>query len=82
MHIFDTKLRKLTPETCFKDVTEDGTNTILLIPEQDIDTDILPGPPSEKPRANPEAGPPSEKPRTNPEAGPPEQHSYESEEPL
>jgi hypothetical protein len=41
MHIFDTTFRKLTPQTCFADVTEDGTNTILLIPEREIDTDNL-----------------------------------------
>ncbi len=41
MHIFDTNLRMLTPETCFEAVTADSTNTILLIPEQEIDTDNL-----------------------------------------
>ncbi|PMD28826.1 hypothetical protein L207DRAFT_642847 [Hyaloscypha variabilis F] len=41
IHIFDTNLRMLTPQTCFQDVKADGTNTILLIPELDIDTDNL-----------------------------------------
>jgi hypothetical protein len=48
IHIFDTRFRKLTPQTCFKDVTSDGTNTILLIPESDIDTDNLPNSVSEE----------------------------------
>ncbi|KAF4626911.1 hypothetical protein G7Y89_g11248 [Cudoniella acicularis] len=48
MHIFDTNLRMLTPQTCFEDVTADGTNTILLIPERDIDTDNLPSSVPEK----------------------------------
>jgi hypothetical protein len=39
--MFDTSFRMLTPQTCFEDVTADGTNTILLIPEWDIDTDNL-----------------------------------------
>lgn len=37
MHIFDTTLHMLTPQTCF--VAVDGTNTILLIPEREIDAD-------------------------------------------
>lgn len=41
MHIFDTNLRMLTPQTCFEAVTADGTNTILLIPEREIETDNL-----------------------------------------
>ncbi|PVH68950.1 hypothetical protein DL98DRAFT_578583 [Cadophora sp. DSE1049] len=41
MHIFDTNLCMLTPETCFEAVMADGTNPILLIPEQEIDTDNL-----------------------------------------
>jgi hypothetical protein len=40
--MFDTSFRMLTPQTCFEDVTADGANTILLIPEWDIDTDNLP----------------------------------------
>jgi len=42
--MFDTSFRKLIPQTCFDDVTADGTNTILLVPELDIDidTDNLP----------------------------------------
>jgi hypothetical protein len=35
--IYDTKFRKLNPHTCFEDVTADGTNTILLIPESEQD---------------------------------------------
>jgi hypothetical protein len=35
IQIYDTNLRKLNPQTCFEDVTEDGTNTILLIPESE-----------------------------------------------
>ncbi|CAM6003732.1 unnamed protein product [Sphagnum balticum] len=42
MHIFDTNLRIIIPQTCFEDVTADSINTILLIPERDIDTDNLP----------------------------------------
>ena len=42
IHMFDTSFRMLTSQTCFEDVTTDGTNTILLIPEWDIDTDNLP----------------------------------------
>jgi hypothetical protein len=42
IHMFDTSFRMLTPQTCFEDVTTDGTNTILLIPEWDINTDNLP----------------------------------------
>jgi len=39
MHIFDTNLRMLTPQTCFEAVAVDGRNTILLIPERELDTD-------------------------------------------
>lgn len=46
--MFDTSFCMLTPQTCFEDVTADGTNTILLIPEWDIDTDNLPTSVSEK----------------------------------
>ena len=41
MHVFDTNLRRLTPQTCFEAVMRDGTNTILLVPEREIDTDNL-----------------------------------------
>jgi hypothetical protein len=34
---FNTKFEKLTLQTCFKDVLADGTNTILLATEADID---------------------------------------------
>jgi hypothetical protein len=68
MLIFDTNLRMLTPQTCFEDVTADGTNTILLIPERDIDTDNLPSAVSEKRsdlQTNSEADP--SPPEANPE---------------
>ncbi|KAH7111054.1 hypothetical protein B0J11DRAFT_473541 [Dendryphion nanum] len=42
IQIFDTSFRMLTPQTCFENVTADGTNTILLIPDWDIDTDNRP----------------------------------------
>jgi hypothetical protein len=48
IHMFDTSFRMLTPQTCFEDVTADGTNTILLIPEGDIDTDNFPSAVSQK----------------------------------
>lgn len=48
MHIFDTNFRMLNPQTCFEAVTADGTNTILLIPEREIDTDNLSSSVSEK----------------------------------
>ena len=60
MHIFDTNLCMLTPETCFEAVTADGTNTILLIPEREIDTDNLSSSVSRKRsdlQTNSEAGP-------------------------
>jgi hypothetical protein len=34
---FNTKLDRLTLQTCFEDVLADGTNTILLVTEADID---------------------------------------------
>lgn len=70
MYIFDTNLRMLTPQTCFEDVTADGTNTILLIPERDIDTDNLPSSVPEKRsdlQTNSEAG--LSTPEPNPEDG-------------
>ena len=33
---FDTSFKLLLPRTCFQAVTTDGTNTILLIQEDDI----------------------------------------------
>jgi hypothetical protein len=36
-YLFNTKLDKLTLQTCFKDVIVDRTNTILLAVEADID---------------------------------------------
>jgi hypothetical protein len=70
IHMFDTSFRMLTPQTCFEDVTADGTNTILLIPEWDIDTDNLPTSVSEgRPdlQTNSEADPSI--PEPNPEDG-------------
>lgn len=37
IQIYDTNFRKLNPQTCFEDVTADGTNTILLIPYSEKD---------------------------------------------
>jgi hypothetical protein len=70
MHIFDTNFRMLTPQTCFEAVTADGTNTILLIPEREIDTDNLSSSMSRKQsdlQTNSEAGPSI--PEPNPEDG-------------
>jgi hypothetical protein len=41
MYIFDLRLYNLMPKTCFKNVIKDGINIILLVLEQDINTDIL-----------------------------------------
>lgn len=70
IHVFDTNLRMLTPQTCFKDITADGTNAILLIPERDIDLDNLQNSVSEKRsdlHTNSEADPSTAEP--NPEDG-------------
>lgn len=48
IRMFDTSFRMLTPQTCFEDVTADGTNTILLIPDWDIDTGNPPNSVSEE----------------------------------
>ena len=37
VRLFDTKLNILTPTDCFEAATADGSNTILLIPETEID---------------------------------------------
>ena len=37
IQIYNTNFRKLDPRTCFEDVTADGTNIILLIPESERD---------------------------------------------
>jgi hypothetical protein len=37
VRLFNTKLNILTPTDCFKAATADGSNTILLIPETEID---------------------------------------------
>jgi len=37
IRLFDTKLNILTPADCFEAATADGSNTILLIPEAEID---------------------------------------------
>ncbi|ERF71962.1 hypothetical protein EPUS_06521 [Endocarpon pusillum Z07020] len=70
IHMFDTSFCMLTPQTYFEDVTADGTNTILLIPEWDIDTDNLPTSVSEERpdlQTNSEADPSI--PELNPENG-------------
>lgn len=41
MHIFNTNFCILTPQTCFKAVTADSTNIILLILKQEINTNNL-----------------------------------------
>lgn len=37
MGIFNTKNRALTPQTCFERVTSDGTYTIHLVPEWEVE---------------------------------------------
>jgi hypothetical protein len=37
VRLFDTQLNILTPADCFEAVTTNGSNTILLIPEEEID---------------------------------------------
>ena len=37
MRLYDTNLNILTPGNCFDAATGDGSNTILLIPEAEID---------------------------------------------
>ena len=39
---FDTNYHMLTLQTCVEDVIKDGTNTILLIPESEMDTNDRP----------------------------------------
>ena len=36
IRLFDTELNILTPADCFEAATADGSNTILLIPEAEI----------------------------------------------
>ncbi|KAF2690341.1 hypothetical protein K458DRAFT_399676 [Lentithecium fluviatile CBS 122367] len=60
IQIYDTNLRKLDPRTCFEDVTADGTNTILLIPESEKDAIEFP---DNEPQAGSAAGQP--KPASN-----------------
>jgi hypothetical protein len=57
IQIYDTNFRKLDPRTCFEDVTADGTNTILLIPESERDVIEFPDTPRmhNKPQAESEA---------------------------
>jgi hypothetical protein len=50
IQIYDTNFRKLNPQTCFEDVTADGTNTILLILESEkagVEFPFAPGTSSE-----------------------------------
>ena len=37
MRLYDTKLNILTPGNCFDAATDNGRNTIFLIPEADMD---------------------------------------------
>lgn len=37
MRLFDTELNILTPRDCFEAATAEGSNTILLLPETEID---------------------------------------------
>jgi hypothetical protein len=53
--VADTKGRMLVPKTCFEDVIANGTNTLVLIPEWEIDTDKqLPPPVTEEPHQEPD----------------------------
>jgi hypothetical protein len=36
LRILDTKLHMLSPDECFRVVTENKTNTILLIPQKEL----------------------------------------------
>ncbi|KAF2176051.1 hypothetical protein K469DRAFT_761633 [Zopfia rhizophila CBS 207.26] len=45
MQIYDINFRQLDPRTCFEDVTADGTNTILLIPDSERDVIEFPDAP-------------------------------------
>ena len=36
LRVLDTKLRMLSPQECFQVVTENKTNTILLIPQKGL----------------------------------------------
>jgi hypothetical protein len=36
LRVLDTKLRMLAPQECFQIVTENKTNTILLIPQKEL----------------------------------------------
>ena len=39
--IFDTNKRMLSPQECFQVVTQNGTNTILLIPQNELIIDDI-----------------------------------------
>ena len=39
LRLFDLNMHLLTPENCFEAVTEDGTNTIVLLPQSELDID-------------------------------------------
>jgi hypothetical protein len=42
LRIFDTRQRMLSPQECFQVVTENGTNTILLVPQNELVIDDKP----------------------------------------
>ena len=39
LRLFDLNMHLLTPENCFEAVTEDGTNTIVLLPQNELNID-------------------------------------------
>jgi hypothetical protein len=39
LRLLDTNMQLLAPEDCFEAVTVDGTNTIILIPQRDLEVD-------------------------------------------
>ncbi|KIV81283.1 hypothetical protein PV11_03480 [Exophiala sideris] len=39
VRILDTNMHLLTPDNCFEAVTTDGTNTIVLVPQRELDID-------------------------------------------
>lgn len=36
LRLFDTNMHLLTPDNCFEAVIEDGTHTIVLLPQNDL----------------------------------------------
>src|SRR3954468_12718991 len=39
LRLLDTNMQLLAPEDCFEAVTVDGTNTIILLPQRDLEVD-------------------------------------------